>query len=96
MLILVTYDVNLTSEGGTRRLRKVARECLNYGRRVQNSVFECVITEAQLVRLKSSICKLIDPDTDNILIYILGKNWQRNVIRIGQSSTYDIDDTLIV
>ena len=59
MLILITYDVNTTTKAGEKRLRKVAKECVNYGQRVQNSVFECLLTEAQLVRLKSIISSLV-------------------------------------
>lgn len=96
MLILVTYDVAINTESGQKRLRRVARQCLNYGRRVQNSVFECIINEAQFVSLKASLTKIINPKTDSILIYILGKNWRRNIVRLGCETTYDVEDTLIV
>ena len=73
MFIIVTYDVDTQSETGAKRLRKVAKECLNYGHRVQNSVFECVLSEAQFLIFKSKIIKIIDCDLDTIRIYFLGK-----------------------
>ena len=76
MLILITYDVDTTTKAGEKRLRKVAKECVNYGQRVQNSVFECLLSEAQLVILKAALSSIIDDATDSIRFYFLGNNWQ--------------------
>lgn len=79
MFVLITYDVNITSPHGEKRLRNVARVCLNYGKRVQNSVFECILTEAQFVVLRDQLKGIIDSDQDSIRFYMLGKNWKRKV-----------------
>lgn len=72
-MILVTYDVNMTTETVAKRLRKVAKECVNYGHQVQNSVFECVLTEAQYILLRSKIENIIDKTKDSVRFYFLGK-----------------------
>ncbi len=96
MNILVTYDVNLTGEDGQRRLRKVAKACQNYGRRVQNSVFECQVTEAQLVQFKACLLKLIDREVDSIRIYNLGNNLNNCMTSLGKETGYDVNSTLII
>jgi CRISPR-associated protein Cas2 len=96
MLILVTYDVDTTTKEGEKRLRKVAKECINYGQRVQNSVFECLITEAQFVRLKAILESIINNTTDSIRFYFLGNNWKRRIEMIGKETSYDPTDTLII
>ena len=96
MLILITYDVDTTTKAGEKRLRKVAKECVNYGQRVQNSVFECLITEAQLVKLKAILSDIIDNATDSIRFYFLGNKWQRKIETIGKMTSFDPTETLIV
>lgn len=96
MLILITYDVNTSTKAGEKRLRKVAKECINYGQRVQNSVFECLITEAQFVGLKAALEDIINDTTDSIRFYFLGNNWQRRVEKIGMETSYDPTETLII
>lgn len=96
MFILVTYDVNTETPQGRRRLQRVARECVNYGHRVQNSVFECVITEAQFVLFRNRIETIIDKQTDSIRFYFLGKNWQNHIEHIGRDSSLDVTETLII
>lgn len=96
MLILITYDVDTTTKEGEKRLRKVARECVNYGQRVQNSVFECLITEAQLVGLKAQLASIINDTTDSIRFYFLGNNWKRRIEKIGKETSYDPTDALII
>ena len=73
MLLLITYDVNTENEAGKKRLRKVAKQCQNYGRRVQNSVFECIVDQAQSVTLKSLLTEIIDDKVDSLRFYYLGK-----------------------
>lgn len=96
MFILITYDVNITSSAGQKRLRQVAKACLDYGKRVQNSVFECVLTEAQFVLLKSRLSEIISQSDDSIIFYKLGNNWKRHVERIGKDNSVDVTETLIL
>ena len=96
MLILITYDVDTTTKAGEKRLRKVAKECVNYGQRVQNSVFECLITEAQFVGLKATLASIINETTDSIRFYFLGNNWQRRIEKIGKETSYDPTEALII
>ena len=94
MLVLITYDVNTESESGKRRLRKVAKQCVNYGRRVQNSVFECILDSAQCVKLKASLLEMIDPEKDSIRLYYLGNNHKTKVEHIGVDRGMDLEGTL--
>ncbi|MDO4320852.1 MAG: CRISPR-associated endonuclease Cas2 [Bacteroidales bacterium] len=93
---MITYDVCTSDPAGQRRLRKVAECCRNYGRRVQNSVFECLISAAQFVMFKATILSLIDTKTDSIRIYNLGKNHAAKIEHLGKNTTYDIEGELIV
>ncbi len=96
MVILITYDVSTASEGGARRLRRVARACLDYGQRVQNSVFECKVDPAQLVNLRKRLLDIIDENYDSLRFYNLGQEWKRRVEHFGAKPTFDIDGPLIV
>lgn len=96
MLILITYDVDTTTKQGAKRLRKVAKECIDYGQRVQNSVFECLLTEAQIVALKASLSSIIDDTTDSIRFYYLGNKWQRKIETLGKVTSFDPTETLII
>lgn len=96
MLVLITYDVDTTTKAGERRLRKVAKECVNYGQRVQNSVFECLITEAQFVGLKAILASIINDTTDSIRFYFLGNNWHNKIEQIGRMTSFDPTDALII
>ncbi len=96
MFVLITYDVNITSPHGEKRLRNVARVCLNYGKRVQNSVFECILTEAQFVVLRDQLKGIIDSDQDSIRFYMLGKNWKRKVETLGKDTGTDFTGELII
>ncbi len=95
MLVLVTYDVNVETREGRRRLRRVARICEDHGQRVQNSVFECLVDPAMWVSLKSKLEQEIDPAKDSLRYYFLGSNWQRRVEHIGAKETYDPEGPLI-
>lgn len=96
MLVLVSYDVAITTPGGKRRLRRVAKTCVNWGQRVQFSVFECVVDPAQWVTLKSQLERIIDPSTDSLRYYYLGSNWKHRVEHIGAKPSLDFDDALVV
>ena len=96
MYILVAYDVATSTPKGSRRLRRVAKVCLDYGQRVQNSVFECKLDPGQYVEFKERILNEIDPSTDSIRIYNLGNNWQKRVVHYGKNGDYNIEGTLLV
>lgn len=95
MLILVTYDVNTQDANGRKRLRKVAKQCTNYGVRVQNSVFECVVDAAQLRMLKKVLYDEIDINKDSLRIYNLGNRTKSNVEHIGAKPAIDVESELI-
>jgi CRISPR-associated protein Cas2 len=76
MLVLITYDVNTSDAAGRGRLRRIAKECVNYGQRVQNSVFECLLDTAQCRKLQNELCKIIDPEKDSLRFYYLGKKYE--------------------
>ena len=96
MMVLVSYDVMTSSEGGQKRLRHVAKQCLNYGQRVQCSVFECNIDPAQWTLLKSRLMKIIDKDKDSLRFYFLGSNWKRRVEHVGAKKIVDLEGPLVV
>lgn len=96
MLVLITYDVDTTTKAGEKRLRKVAKECVNYGQRVQNSVFECLLSESQLVGLKAILSAIIDDNKDSIRFYFLGSNWQRKIETLGKMTSFNPTETLII
>ena len=83
MLVLVTYDVNTETAAGRKRLRKVAKACVDYGQRVQNSVFECMLDAAQYAAFKAKLTALIDPQTDSLRFYQLGNHYKSKVEHIG-------------
>lgn len=96
MFVLIAYDVNISSPTGARRLRNVAKACVNYGTRVQNSVFECVLSDAQFVGLRNELEKIIDVEKDSVRFYSLGNNWDRRVITIGRDTSVDVTGELII
>jgi len=96
-MILITYDVSTVDKRGQTRLRRVAKTCLDYGQRVQNSVFECDIDPAQWALLKGKLEKLIDPELDSLRYYYLGSHWQRKVEHCGAKPTLDLrNEPLII
>lgn len=96
MMVLITYDVSTETNEGKRRLRQVAKQCVNYGQRVQNSVFECSLDAAQLVMLQSKLCDLIDLKKDSLRFYLLGNHYENKIQHFGIKAGYDPSDTLIV
>lgn len=96
MHLLVTYDVSTIDLAGERRLRRVAKVCLDYGQRVQNSVFECKVAPAEFVEMKDKLLGLIDEDTDSIRFYNLGAEWDRRAEHFGAKPSVDPDGPLIV
>ena len=89
MMTLVSYDVSTVDAAGRKRLRKVAKECVNYGQRVQNSVFEVDVDYGTFLKLKDRLMKIIDEEQDSLRFYYLGNNWKRRVEHIGAKETYD-------
>ena len=96
MLVLITYDVNTVTAAGRKRLRKVAKQCTNYGRRVQNSVFECIMDNAQCVALKAILSDIIDESVDSLRFYYLGNKYQTKVEHMGVDRGIAVDDILIL
>ena len=96
MLVLVTYDVSLTDAGGQKRLRRVAKICQNYGIRVQNSVFECVVDQAQFLLLKDKLLKEISAEEDSLRFYRLGNNYTSKVEHYGVKRGINVESTLIL
>lgn len=95
MLVLVSYDVSTTSGAGRRRLRRVAKQCLNYGQRVQNSVFECLVDPVQWAELKQLLLEELNPEEDSLRFYYLGSNWRRRVEHNGTKPSVDMEGPLI-
>lgn len=96
MMVIVSYDVSVTNSNGKSRLRKVAKECTNYGQRVQNSVFEIDVDYATFIKFKDRLVKLIDERQDSLRFYYLGSNWKRRVEHYGAKETYDPEGVIIV
>ena len=96
MLVLISYDVKTSDEGGKKRLRKVAKECQNHAQRVQNSVFEADLDYSTFLKLKSRLIKLIDEENDSLRFYYLGNNWERRIEHIGSKPTYNPEGVIIL
>lgn len=96
MLVVITYDVNTEDAAGRRRLRQIARQCVNYGQRVQNSVFECLLDPAQCRSLQAKLCQIMDKSKDSLRFYYLGKKYESKIEHFGCKSTYMPEDTLMV
>ena len=96
MLLLITYDVDTTTSAGRKRLRKVAKTCVDYGQRVQNSVFECSADEATARIIKAKLTALIDPERDSLRFYRLGNQYQNKIEHVGAKASYDPEGLLMV
>lgn len=95
MLMLVTYDVNTQDAGGRRRLRRVARACLDLGQRVQNSVFECEVDPAEWAKLRARLLDEIDQTKDSLRFYRLGADGKRRVEHVGAKAVVDLNGPLL-
>ena len=96
MFVLVTYDVETKTPAGQKRLRRIAEACLDYGVRVQNSVFECNVEPAEWERLKARLLDIYDAEADSVRFYFLGSNWQRRIEHYGVSDAPDVEGVLIM
>jgi len=95
-MVLITYDVETTSPAGKKRLRQVAKQCVNFGQRVQNSVFECLLDPAQFAVLKHRLESIADKNQDSLRFYHLGNNWKNRVEHFGAKETYDPEGMMII
>nr|WP_207721601.1 CRISPR-associated endonuclease Cas2 [Neobittarella massiliensis] len=95
-MVLIAYDVNTETPQGRARLRKVAKQCVNYGQRVQNSLFECILDAAQLKKVQHLLLQLIDPEKDSLRFYYLGNHYQAKVEHFGAKQTYQAEGLLMV
>ena len=96
MLVLITYDVSTQNAAGRTRLRKVAMECVNFGQRVQNSVFECILDASQLLLLKDKLVSMINEKEDSLRFYYLGNNYQTKVEHFGTKTSYEAEGVLMI
>lgn len=96
MLVLITYDVNTETAAGRRRLRLVAKQCVNFGQRVQNSVFECQVDTAKLREVEERLVKIIDPEQDSLRFYNQGNQYRAKVKHFGANPSYDVTDPLVL
>ena len=96
MMVLVTYDVSTESQGGQRRLRRVAKVCENYGQRVQKSVFECLVDPAQWAVMRGRLTDEINDKEDSLRFYFLGKNWKARLEHVGARPAYDPEGPMVV
>lgn len=94
-MVLITYDVSTETEAGKSRLRRISKKCQDYGQRVQNSVFECLIDSAQLKQLQDKLYNIMDPETDSLRFYYLGDNWKHRVEHVGAKASIDLEGTII-
>lgn len=96
MLVLITYDVNTETPAGRKRLRQVAKQCVNYGQRVQNSVFECKLDESQYKKVIYELSQIMEPQTDSLRCYNLGNHYKSRVEHIGIKPAYDVNEAFII
>jgi CRISPR-associated protein Cas2 len=96
MMMLITYDVNVETRAGRKRLRHVAKICQDYGQRVQESVFECLVTPARWTELRAKLVSEINPEKDSLRFYRLGANWRARVEHIGAKETLDPEGPMIL
>ena len=96
MLVLITYDVNTEDAAGRKRLRRISKECVNYGQCVQNSVFECMLDAAQCRSLQAKLCSIMDEERDSLRFYYLGNKYESKIEHFGCKQTYLPEDPMII
>lgn len=96
MLVLITYDVSTEDAAGRKRLRHVAKQCVNYGQRVQNSVFECILDPAEYKLLQAKLLSIIDPEKDSLRFYQMGNRYQDKIEHFGAKASYEPEGVLLV
>ena len=96
MMVLITYDVNTEDAAGRKRLRLIAKQCVNYGQRVQNSVFECILDAAQCRTLQSRLLSLMDKEKDSLRFYYLGNKYQTKIEHFGAKESHEPEGVLMI
>ena len=96
MLVVIAYDVNTETPAGRKRLRQMAKQCVNYGQRVQNSVFECLVDAAQYRQLQHKLVSIMDEKEDSLRFYQLGNHWQNRIEHFGAKTAYDPEGPLVI
>jgi len=96
MMIVISYDVATSSEGGPKRLRRIAKECKNFGWRVQKSVFECDLDPTLWATLKLRLLDIYDPKEDSLRFYYLGSNWKGDIEHHGAKASLDPDEPIVI
>ena len=96
MLVLITYDVNTGDAAGRKRLRQIAKQCVNYGQRVQCSVFECLLDAAQCKLLQARLLSIMDQEKDSLRFYYLGNRYENIIEHFGCKTSYMPEDTLMI
>ncbi|HQL86826.1 MAG: CRISPR-associated endonuclease Cas2 [Lentisphaerae bacterium] len=96
MMVLVSYDVSTIDAAGRKRLRHVAKTCVNFGIRVQNSVFECNVDQAQWVKLRAKLTDIYEPETDSLRFYFLGDNYQKRIEHLGAKPAIDVEEPIVI
>ena len=96
MMVLITYDVNTETSAGKKRLRQISKQCINYGQRVQNSVFECILDASQCKQLQHKLLSLMDEKQDSLRFYYLGNKYQTKIEHFGIKEGYQQEGTLII
>ncbi|MEA4833239.1 MAG: CRISPR-associated endonuclease Cas2 [Oscillospiraceae bacterium] len=96
MMVLITYDVNTETAAGRKRLRQVAKQCVNFGQRVQNSVFECQVDAAKMREIEERLLKIINPELDSLRFYNLGNGYKTKIKHVGAKLSFDVSEPLII
>ena len=96
MMVLITYDVNTEDAAGRKRLRQIAKQCVNYGQRVQNSVFECMLDPAQYRALEAKLRSIMNEETDSLRFYELGRNYEKKIRHFGVKDAYLPEEPLLL
>lgn len=96
MMVLIAYDVNTEDAAGRKRLRKIAKQCVNYGQRVQNSLFECMLDAAQCRALQARLCEIMDEQKDSLRFYYLGNSYKTKIEHFGIKQAYDPEEPLVL
>ena len=96
MLVLITYDVNTEDAAGRKRLRQIAKQCVNYGQRVQKSVFECLLDPGQCRGLQAKLLKIMDQERDSLRFSYLGSKYEHKIEHFGAKMTYLPEDPLMI
>lgn len=96
MLVVITYDVNTEDAAGRKRLRQIAKQCVNCGQRVQNSVFECLLDAAQSRALQAKLLGIMDKEKDSLRFYYIGNKYESKIEHFGVKVSYEPEGLLMI